>query len=300
MLLQAREAAGWAGDTPRTIETGHRAAALPKSDDPAVRFLADLLVGVGRLYEGETAIGLPLVRDVVARVDDFDEPGWVVWAATGAQALGDEARASELLQRAIALARASGAVDELTYVLLAYVLMGLLAGRFGVAAEAAEGLTLAREAGLPNAASTHLAMLAWFAGQRGDEGECRGSAATAIELAQPSGGAFANAIAEWGVGLLELSRRRAGEAVARLLSVGADRAGEGHPYFGLMSAPDLVEACVLAGREDDARGRRGRVRRLCAAWRAHLGDGARRTVPRAALGRRERGVRGGAAAARAG
>ena len=162
-------------------------------------------------------------------------------------------RASELLQRAIALARASGAVDELTYVLLAYVLMGLLAGRFGVAAEAAEGLTLAREAGLPNAASTHLAMLAWFAGQRGDEGECRGSAATAIELAQPSGGAFANAIAEWGVGLLELSRRRAGEAVARLMSVGADRAGEGHPYFGLMSAPDLVEACVLAGREDDAR-----------------------------------------------
>ena len=55
----------------------------------------------------------------------------MVWAATGAQALGDEARAAELLQRAIALARASGAVDELTYVLLAYVLMGLLAGRFG-------------------------------------------------------------------------------------------------------------------------------------------------------------------------
>ena len=184
MLLQAREAAGWAGDTPRTIETGHRAAALPRSDDPASRFLADLLVGVGSLYEGKTAIGLPLVRDVVARIDDFDEPGWVVWAATGAQALGDEARAAVLLQRAIALARASGAVDELTYVLLAYVLMGLLAGRFGVAAEAAEGLTLAREAGLPNAASTHLAMLAWFAAQQGEEGECRGSAATAIELAR--------------------------------------------------------------------------------------------------------------------
>ena len=249
MLLQAREAAGWAGDTPRTIETGHRAAALPKSDDPASRFLADLLVGVGSLYEGKTAIGLPLVLDVVARIDDFDEPGWVSWAATGAQAVGDEARAAVLLQRAIALARASGAVDELTYVLLSYVLMGLLAGRFDVAAEAAEGLTLAREAGLPNAASTHLAMLAWFAAQRGEEGECRGSAATAIELARPSGGAFASSIAEWGVGLLELSSGRAAEAVTRLLSVPS----EGHPYFGLMSAPDLVEACVLAGREDDAR-----------------------------------------------
>ena len=248
MLLQAREAAGWAGDTPRTIETGHRAAGLPKSDDPASRFLADLLVGVGSLYEGKTAIGLPLVLDVVARIDDFDEPGWVSWAATGAQAVGDEARAAVLLQRAIALARASGAVDELTYVLLSYVLMGLLAGRLDVSAEATEGLTLAREAGLPNAASTHLAMLAWFAAQRGDEDECRGSAATAIELARPSGGAFASSIAEWGVGLLELSSGRAAEAVTRLLSV-----SEGHPYFGLVSAPDLVEACVLAGREDDAR-----------------------------------------------
>ena len=253
MLLQAREAAGWAGDTPRTIDTGHRAAALPRGDDRASRFLADLLVGVGSLYEGKTAIGLPLVRDVVARIDEFDEPGWVVWAATGAQAVGDEARAAELLQRAIALARASGAVDELTYVLLAYVLMGLLAGRFGVAAEAAEGLTLAREVGLPNAAGTHLAMLAWFAAQQGKEGECRGSAATAIELARPGGGAFANSIAEWALGLLELSRRRADEAVARLVAVGESRPGEGHPYFGLMSAPDLVEACMLSGREQEAR-----------------------------------------------
>ncbi len=253
MLLQAREAAGWAGDTPRTVETGHRAAELPVGDDPASRFLADLLVGVGSLYEGKTAIGLPLVRDVVSRIEDFDEPSWVVWAATGAQALGDESRATELLQRAIDLARASGAVDELTYVLLAYVLMGLLAGRFGVAAEAAEGLTLAREAGLPNAASTHLAMLAWFSAQRGKDGECRELAASAIELARPSGGAFASSIAQWGVGLLELSRRRAGEAAARLVAVGGDELGQGHPYFGLLSAPDLVEAQVLAGRTEEAR-----------------------------------------------
>ena len=298
MLLQAREAAGWAGDTPRTIDTGHRAAALPRGDDPASRFLADLLVGVGSLYEGKTAIGMPLVLDVVARIDEFDEPGWVVWAATGAQAVGDEARAAELLQRAIALARASGAVDELTYVLLAYVLMGLLAGRFGVAAEAAEGLTLAREVGLPNAASTHLAMLAWFAAQQGEEGECRGSAATAIELARPSGGAFANSIAEWGVGLLELSRRRADEAVARLIAVGESRPGEGHPYFALMSAPDLVEACMLAGRDQEAQSGLGGVRGLRAARRADLGARAVCTLPGAAFRGADGRLRGGARAAR--
>ena len=118
MLIAAREAAGWAGDTPRTVETGRRAEALPPSEDPTTRFLADLLVGIGKLYEGETAVALPLVRDVVARAADFDEPSWVTWTAAGAQGLGDEVRAAELHERAIGLARASGAVDKLTYALL--------------------------------------------------------------------------------------------------------------------------------------------------------------------------------------
>jgi signal transduction histidine kinase len=252
MLIEAREAAGWAGDNPRSADTGHRAAALPPSDDPTTRFLADLLVGVGKLYEGEAAAALPLVRDVVARADDFDEPSWVTWAATGAQGLGDEDRASELIQRAIALARESGAVDKLTYALLTYVLMGLFAGRLGVATEAAEGLALAREAGLANAQSKHLAMLAWFAAVRGDEAECRTSAQAALELAEASRGAFANAIAQWGLGLLAISRQRGADATAHLERVRDPAPGVGHPYFALLSAPDLVEGCVLAGRTEAA------------------------------------------------
>ena len=54
--------------------------------------------------------------------------------------------------------------------------MGLFAGRLGVAAEAAEGLTLAREAGLPNAreqAPRHAGLVRRV---RGDEEECRASA----------------------------------------------------------------------------------------------------------------------------
>ena len=253
MLLHAREAAGWAGDTPRTLESGRQAAALPRSDDPETRFLGDLLVGVGRLYEGETAIGAPLVREVVAHADEFDEPSWVVWSATGAQGIGNEERAEALLRRAMALARASGAVDKLTYVLLTYVLMGLLGGRFEVAGEASEGLTLAQDAGLPNAASTHLAMLAWFAAQKGKDDECRTFAATAIAAAQASHAGSPNAIAEWGLGLLELSRRRGREASVHLQAVGDDRPGKGQPYFALLSAPDLVEAHVLADQMDQAR-----------------------------------------------
>ena len=253
MLIQAREAAGWAGDTQRTAETGRRAATLPPSTDPTTRFLADLLVGIGKLYEGETAVALPLVREVVARANEFDEPSWVTWTATGAQGLGDEQRAAELHQRAIGLARASGAVDKLTYALLTYVLMGLFAGRLEVAAEAAEGLTLAREAGLPNAESKHLAMLSWFAAVRGEEDRCRASADAARRLARASGGAFANAMAEWGLGLLDLSRCRDEQAAAHLEVVRDPAPGVGHPYFAPLSAPDLVEALVLSGSIDRAR-----------------------------------------------
>src|SRR5262249_4328700 len=116
MLLEAREAAGWAGDTPWTVATGRRAAELPPAQDEETRFLANLLVGVGRLYEGDVAFGLPLVEDVIERADDFGDPTWLAWAAAGARAVGREAKEAELMRRAISRARDSGAVDKLTYV----------------------------------------------------------------------------------------------------------------------------------------------------------------------------------------
>ena len=47
-------------------------------------------------------------------------------------------------------------MDLLTFVLVTYAVNGVIAGRFKAVAEATEGLTLAREAGLSNAASIHL------------------------------------------------------------------------------------------------------------------------------------------------
>ena len=52
---------------------------------------------------------------------------------------------------------------------------------------------------------------------------------------------------EWGLALLDLSRGRPDETIARLLALAA--AASRHPLIVLMSSPDLVEACVRAGRE---------------------------------------------------
>jgi DNA-binding NarL/FixJ family response regulator len=253
MLLEAREAAGWAGHTPYTVECDRRAAQLPRSDDPAAQFLADLLTGIGTVYEGNTLVGTPLVRDVIARVDMIDEPGWVLWAATGARAIGDEETEAALMRRALLLARSSGAVDKLTYVLLGYVLMALLGADLAAAAEATEGATLARTARLPNAESKHLAMLAWFSAVRGDETDSHNFAKEATDLSRVGGGGFAHSVAQWGLALLELSKCAYPAAAELLAVVHAARPGQGHPFLALMATPDLVEASMLAGDAEIAR-----------------------------------------------
>ena len=253
MLFDGGEAAGNAGDFVRMAELGQRVAALPRSDDEGDAFVADLLVGVGSLWEGKTADEAPLVRDVIARAAEFHEPRWLVWAAVGAASAGDEAREAELLRRAATLARASGAVDTLTLVLVAVALAGFLATRVSVIPEATEGLRLAKDGGLRNSASVYVAVLAWFAAVRGQDGECRTYVAEATEHARATGMSLANAIAEWALALLDLSGGRPEETIKRLEALRAAPPGSGNPYIALASTPDLVEACVRTGRSESAR-----------------------------------------------
>jgi tetratricopeptide (TPR) repeat protein len=253
MLFDAASCGMQSGDYALVVEAGQRAAALPRSGDERERFLADLLAGVGSLWLGTTVREVSLVRDVIARADDFDEPRLLAGAATGAGTIGDEVKEAALLSRAVELARASGAVDALTLALLAVAVTGVLAGRFTVAAEAAEGLRLAREAGLTGAAGLHLAVLAWFAAARGEDDECRASAGEVMQSTSATGNALAHSIAEWGLALLELSRGRPDETITRVVALGAAPLGVGHPLIVLASSPDLVEACVRTDRHEQAR-----------------------------------------------
>lgn len=241
------------GDYAQLAQIAQLAGTLPRSESEDDAFLTDLLVGVGSITEGRTAREVPLVAETLARSGDVDEPGLLIWAAVGASVIGDEGAETFILRRALALARAAAAVDRLTTVLLTYCTSGLLANRYGVVAEATEGLRLAREAGLPNSANLHLAQLAWLAAVRGDEDECRACAAEAAEPARARGHALAYSIAEWGVALLDLGAGRHDVTIARLTALHSAPSGACHPYFALNSAPDLVEASVRAGHDDEAR-----------------------------------------------
>jgi DNA-binding CsgD family transcriptional regulator len=253
MLFDAAEAAAWAGDFERMAEIGQQAASVRTMEFGRDKFLANLLIGVGGLFEGKTSSELPMISEVLDHADDFDEPRWLVWAASSAGVAGDAPREADLLRRAVAIARSSGAVDNLTHVLVTVAARGVFEGRLSTAREAAwEGLTLAREAGLSNAAAIHLAVLTWVTAVRGDDLESASYAAEVNELSRTAGAGFANAIAEWGIGLLDLGKGRPTDAAARLASVGEARPGEGQQFVALVSAADLVEAYVRSDRAEEA------------------------------------------------
>jgi DNA-binding CsgD family transcriptional regulator len=252
MLFDAANAAATAGDYERVAESGHRAAALPPAGDEVDAVLIRLLIGVGSLQKGESAHELSLVLDAIARGDEFDEPRWLIWASGGAQFVGDRALAAEFLRRAISIARASGKRDRLASALVSFVLDGLIQGRHSVLGEASEGLTLTREAGLENLTTLFLATHAWFAAVRGKREECRMYAAEASERARTSGAGLGAALSDWALSIADLTSGQPAEAAARLGAMRAAPAGVGHPYIGLLSIPDLVEACVRTGEPERA------------------------------------------------
>ena len=291
MLFDAASCGMQSGDYAIVVEAGQVAASLPRTSDREEQFLADLLAGVGSLWLGTTTANVPLMLDVLSRADDFPTPRLLAGAAMGAGTLGDEVREAALLTRAVALARASGAIDSVTLSLLAVAVAGVLAGRISIAPEATEGLQLAKEAGLTRVASLHLAILGWLAGARGEESECLAATSEVTESAA-TGNALAYSIAEWALALLDLGRGQLDAAISRLESLGTAPIGLGHPLIVLASTPDLVEACVRAGRPEHGAGGIRWFRGVHRRRRSAMGAGTCRALSGTAV--RSPGGRGAA------
>jgi ATP/maltotriose-dependent transcriptional regulator MalT len=252
MLVDAGSVAGRSGDSARTVEVGRLVAALPATSDPADALLRDLMVGVGSLIEGKTAEAVPLIADAVSRARDSDDARLLSWAATGASTIGDQVAEGQLLRRAMAVARDSGAVDTLVLILETYVSSAVLSARVDFDSEATEGLALARQAGLANVAMSYLAALAWSSAVRGDESECRRLAAEIEESVKTNALANAHTTAQWAVALLDLALGRPDAAASRLTTLAGAPPGVLQPFFVLMFTADLVEAFVRGGDREAA------------------------------------------------
>jgi DNA-binding CsgD family transcriptional regulator len=248
MLVEAAQAASYAGDAAQIVEFGGRAAALVRDEDPDQRFTVDVIVGVGSLFAGDAARGATLLREALALATGFQDPRRLVHAAAAAGYLGEETTEHELYGRAVARAREIGAVGTLPHVLEFLARAEAVDGRYATAAaHATEGLRLARETGQQNSECHLHGSLALIAALRGREDECRSHAAEALELATARGLGYHSALAGWALARLDLSRGRPEDALGRLAELATAGPGDGHPFVKLVSAPELVEAAVRAG-----------------------------------------------------
>jgi DNA-binding CsgD family transcriptional regulator len=253
MLLDMAMCANYAGDLSMMSEAGRRAAALPfercEPEAPLVHLIADVTVAL----QGNDAGARARLLQAVDHLADATEPRWLIWAAAAASRSGAQARHDAFCRRAEAIARQTTAVGTLAMALQRIAWTDLAYGRVAAASiHSAEGLQLAMESGLTNAACFHRAILAWVAAVRGDEETCTSLAEQASATALEHGLGPQSSIAHWAVGLLHLGLGRWEAAATQLDAVSSPAPGTGHSFVALWALPDLVEAAVRAGYPDVA------------------------------------------------
>ncbi|GGP84302.1 helix-turn-helix transcriptional regulator [Streptosporangium pseudovulgare] len=250
-LVRAADADYFAGDHRRFLAIARRAAGLRRPDDgPATRLMFEYLAGLSASFRGRHAEAAGPLRRVRRLAGPVRDPAMLAWAGVASLLLGEDGHALELAGRSVDGARRRGAVSALPHLLEPVIHAEVWTGRYAsAAANAAEGLRLARETGRRGAAGHHLAWLALIAAVQGDEETCGIRAKAAFELADAHGLGMAAALGNWALAHLDLAAGRAGEAVARL---GAGRRN-GHVVVRVMAAPIFIEAAARTGERQRAR-----------------------------------------------
>jgi DNA-binding CsgD family transcriptional regulator len=251
MLLDAAAAAEYAGDAAQLKEIGRRATSLWRADGHDLEFGASVLAGIGSMLEADTVRGSKLLRRAIDLASE-DMPE-LLYAALAAEYLGDVATEQVLAARAVADARARGAVGALPVALEVLATAEAWSGQYAAAAaDASEGLRLARDTGQEVSAADFDALLAHVSAVQGREDACRTHAAAALERAERYGLGLPAAEALHALALLDLGLGRPAEALERLEALAGVGTGTGHPRVAQLAAPNHVEAAVLAGRVDAA------------------------------------------------
>jgi len=244
-LVEALEAAFLAGDQAMVAELGRRVVELEADEDmPAVEHVT----GMTLLLGGDVERATPLLRSALERSQHSENPEVLLMAAVAAGYLGDGVSLAQCSRRAVAVARARGALGTLTRMLELSAIAEVTTSPAAAEAHASEGLELARETDQPPAVAMHLAMLATVAAIRGDEQATVEHTYAVRRLAARHGLSFPDSWVRSMLALLDLGLGHAERALERLEQLAVD----GHPGVQLTHTPDLVEAAVRVGEPERA------------------------------------------------
>ena len=252
LLNLAGVAAAYVGDREAAVAIAEVADGLAVEEPPFLRMLAQLLIGLGAHAEGNFADAAPRLREALELAEELDdaaasEPVALLFAGRAALYLGDDQATYRTHHEAAARARGSGALSIVTQLLTRLAIAELWAGRWpSAAANATEGLQLAREIGQHDLVAQQLAVLTLIAALRGSDDECRSLAAESRELASARGLGIVAEIVHWALALSELGLGRAEEALRRCRDISST-------LVVFWAALDRIEAAIRAGERETAR-----------------------------------------------
>jgi DNA-binding CsgD family transcriptional regulator len=250
MLSEAGVAAWGEADVPKLIEVGRRMEALQLPEKGPQAFPAKVIIGLGRLLQGDAAAAVLLIRAAVAQADR-DDPEQLRVAGGVSLFTGADRAAHEMLIRATARARTLGAVATLPRILATFAPLEMWQGDYPAAmAHATEGLRLARETGQEHLAAQFLAALAWIAAVQGRTRDCVALAGAVLEPGTVRPLRSSLAITSWALALSDIGAGGWQQAIARLEELTVPQSPQSHPQVARLAAADLVEAAHRAGRLD--------------------------------------------------
>jgi DNA-binding CsgD family transcriptional regulator len=258
LLSDAAEAALEAGLIDQAATAAGQMADLAGQSDEATRFVADYKRGEVAWWQGDLDRGMPLIERAVTRLETDPllaaNPRYQLALCNAWSVTADFDKARLCADRAIELARVTGALGQLPTALAALTFLDNTAGRWPRAlAHASQLLGLARDSSQPLLVCEALVTMAEIEAGQGRDGESRQHAREADQLAGELGLRLSQFLARRSRALLELGRGRAAEAIALYQEVrrlGA-RWQITHPYYSVV--PDLIEAYAWSGALDSAR-----------------------------------------------
>ena len=258
MLAEAVHGCFYAGDTPAMIAAADRAVTLAtRQDSRRARFLAAMAQGMALVADGQGEAGAASARQAVEILEEAYElrhdPGLLAWAALGPLWLREAKAGRALIDRAFEQVRAQAALGALPYLLHLLARDQATTDQWAAAETSYdEAIRLARETGQRVEVAASLAGLAWLEARQGREATCREHAAEAIKLCEELGVGLYRVWAIQALGDLELGLGRPAAAIEHLEAQAEALRSRGIADVDLSPAPELVDAFLRLGRDDDA------------------------------------------------
>ena len=258
LLSESVAAAIEAGLDEEADRDAERMSKLAERSGETAQFLADLTAGRLAWIRGDPGLGMLLVQRAASRLASLPalalSAGRQLDVAGAYSSLGDHPRAWPYYERAIELARSTGAVGKLPVALSEASFAAAETGKWLQAlALGSHALELAQATGQDYLACDALVTLAGVEAAQGRAEDCLKHVHEADRLASELGLRLTQLLARRQRALLELGTGRLEEAIEHYEALRrlAAQWDISHPYYSPIA--DLIEAYARAGALDEAR-----------------------------------------------